>query len=96
MYYLAWNRKAKPLVSSPVRDAEHVHPNHFTPDIDQWPTAAPCGQSGVGLDVEHGIVGFNLPCDGAHHAERKRIAKPLGTSHRSHQLSLSETARIGK
>src|SRR5579872_3856677 len=96
MYYVTRNRKAKTLISSSVCDAEHVHPYHFTLDIDQWPSAAPGGQSGVGLDVHHGIVSFNLPCHGAHHAQRKRISKPLRTSQRGNQFSLSKIVSIGK
>src|SRR5580765_2301296 len=80
--------KPQPFVASSFSEHESVDADKIAIDIDQRTAAVPRIDSGISLDIDHGIVGISLPSDRADHTHSDRIPKSFGTADGEHQFAL--------
>ena len=82
------NRESQAFASATAGNDESIDPDNVSVHVHQRPTAVARIDGCVGLDVDHGLVGIGLACDGTHHAHSDRALQSFGTSDRQDQLAL--------
>ena len=88
--------EAEPLVAAALREDERVDADHAARGVHQRSAAAAGVDRRVGLDVDHRVVGLELPADRAHDAHRHRVVEAERAAEREHQLAGAQRVGIAE
>ncbi len=83
---VAGGREPQALVAAALGQQQRVDAYQLAGGVHQWTAAAPRVDRRVGLDVDHRVVGLELPSHRAHHAHRHRVVETERAAEREHQL----------
>jgi hypothetical protein len=93
---VARRREADALVAARLRQDHRVEPHHASLRVDQRAAAVARVDRGVGLHVDHRVVGLELARHRAHDAEARRVLEPERAAEGHHQLALVQQLRVAE
>ena len=96
LHDVAGGTEAQPLTATRLGEDESVDSDHFTIGVDQWPAAVAGVDGHIGLDVDHGVVPFELPGHGADHSKTDGVVQTHGAAKSKNQLPLMNIVGISK
>ena len=89
-------RETQTLVPAGLRQDERIDADDVAGSIDERAAAIARIDRRVRLDVNHRVLGLELPRDGAHDAHRDGVLEAEGASEREHDLARTERIRIAE
>ena len=89
-------RETQPLVPAGLRQDERVDAYDVAGSIDERAAAITRIDRRVRLDINHRVLGLELPCDSAHDAHRDGVLEAKGTPECKHDLAGTKPIRIAE
>ena len=86
----------RPSLPPPCGQQQRVDAHQLAGGVHQRTAAAARVDRRVGLDVDHRVVGLELPSHRAHHAHRHRVVEAERAAEREHQLPGAQPVGIAE